>query len=149
MFKDFREFILRGNVLDMAIGVIMGGAFGGIVTSLVNDLLMPPLGLLMGRVDFSNLYIVLLNGSTSPAPYASLTAATEAGAVTVNYGLFINTVINFLIIAAAVFWLVRGFNRFQKKPAAPAANTKDCPHCFTSIHLKATRCPNCTSELKT
>jgi len=147
MVKDFREFIMRGNVLDMAVGVIMGGAFGGIVGSLVNDVLMPPLGLLMGKVDFSNLFFVLQNGTKVAAPYASIMAARDAGAVTIAYGLFVNTIINFIIVAGAVYVLVRGFSHLQKKPAPPAPNTKDCPFCFSAIHVKATRCPNCTSEL--
>ncbi len=147
MIKDFREFIMRGNVLDMAVGVIMGGAFGGIVNSLVKDVMMPPLGLLMGRVDFSNLFVVLQDGAKVAGPYASLTLASEAGAVTINYGIFVNTVINFLIVALAVFWLVRGVNQLHRKPPA-TSDSKNCPYCFSTIHIKATRCPNCTSELK-
>lgn len=145
MWKEFRDFILRGNVLDLAVAVIIGAAFGKIVDSLVNDVLMPPLGLLLGKVDFSNLFIDL-----SGKGYPSLAAAQQAGAPTINYGLFINNVINFLIIAAAIFFIIRLFNRLQvPKPAAPAAEplTKECPYCFTVIPIKATRCPHCTSEL--
>jgi large conductance mechanosensitive channel len=145
MLKEFKEFAMRGNVLDMAIGIIIGAAFGGIVTSLVKDVIMPPLGLLLGKVDFSNLYINLSGGD-----YASLAAAQEAGAATINYGVFLNTVINFLIVAFAVFLLVRQVNRFkrQEEGPPPEPTTKDCPFCATEIAIKATRCPNCTSELK-
>lgn len=150
MIKDFREFIMRGNVLDMAVGVIMGGAFGGIVTSLVNDVIMPPIGLLMGKVDFANMFFVLQSGAKVAAPYASLAAAKDAGAVTINYGTFANTIINFLIVGLAIFWMVRAVNQLYKKPAAPpeARSVKQCPYCITTIHIDATRCPNCTSELK-
>jgi large conductance mechanosensitive channel len=142
MFKEFKEFAMRGNVLDLAIGIIIGGAFGKIVTSFVNDLLMPPIGLLLGKVDFSSLY-VNLSGQAFP----SLAAAKEAGAATINYGLFLNTVLDFVIVAFAVFLLVRQVNRWTVKPAA-APTTKDCPYCYSAIALKATRCPNCTSEIK-
>ncbi len=144
MWKEFKAFILRGNVLDLAIAVIIGGAFGAIINSLVNDIIMPPIGLLLGKVDFSNLFIPL-DGQT----YDSLTAAKEAGAATINYGLFINTLINFLIVALAIFLLIRAANRLMpKKAEAPAEpTTKDCPFCATAIPLKATRCPNCTSQL--
>ena len=148
MLKEFKNFIMRGNVLDLAVAVVIGGAFNTIVKSFVDDVLMPPIGLLLGNVDFSNLFISL-NGQA----YASLAAAQEAGAPTLNYGLFINAIINFLIIAAAVFVIVRTANRFEKKeeeaagapPASPT--TKTCPYCRTEIHLEATRCPNCTSQL--
>ena len=145
MLKEFKEFAMRGNVMDLAIGVIIGGAFGKITTSLVNDVIMPPIGLLLGKVDFSNLYINLSGGS-----YISLAQAREAGAVTINYGLFINTLIDFLIIAFVVFILVRQVNRLQKSEPepAPAPATKECPFCFSSISIKATRCPQCTSNLK-
>jgi large conductance mechanosensitive channel len=147
MIKEFRDFIMRGNVLDLAIGIIIGAAFNSIVNSLVNDVIMPPIGLLLGKVDFSNLYINL-----SDVEYASLAAAREAGAATINYGVFINNVINFLIIAAVVFLIVKQVNRLtapSKAPEAPAApTTKDCPYCLTQIAIKATRCPNCTSELE-
>ncbi len=145
MLKEFKEFAMRGNVLDMAVGIIIGAAFGGIVTSFVNDILMPPIGLLLGRVDFTNLFITLKG-----ADFATLAQAKAAGATTLNYGVFVNTVINFLIVAFAVFLLIRQVNRLKRAPApAPTApTTKECPHCFTTIPLKALRCPNCTSELK-
>lgn len=152
MLKDFKAFIMKGNVVDMAVGIIIGVAFGAIVSSLVKDVLMPPIGLALGKIDFANLAIVLKEGST-PGPYASLAAAQAAGAVTMNYGLFINTIISFVIIAAVVFFLiVRPIARVQapKTAAGPVAPiTKDCPYCATPIPVKATRCPNCTSELKT
>ena len=143
MFKEFRDFAMRGNVIDLAVGLIIGAAFGKIVTSFVNDILMPPLGLLLGHVDFSNLFINL-----SAKHFDSLAEAKAAGAATLNYGLFINTVLDFLIVAFAVFLLVRQVNRLTKKPAPPPApSTKECPFCATAIPPKATRCPNCTSEL--
>jgi large conductance mechanosensitive channel len=144
MLKEFREFAFKGNVIDLAIGIIIGAAFGKIVASLVNDVLMPPLGLLLGGVDFSNLYWNLSGGT-----YASLAAAQEAGAATINYGLFINTVIEFLLIALAVFIIVRQINKMRREAPAPepAPNTKECPYCYSSIALKASRCPQCTSEL--
>jgi large conductance mechanosensitive channel len=151
MLKDFKAFILRGNVIDMAVGIIIGIAFGLVVNSLVKDVIMPPIGLALGNVDFTNLFVVLKEGLT-PGPYASLAAAQAAGAVTINYGAFINTVVNLLIIAAGVFFLiVRPVARMQarKKTGEPAApTTKECPYCFTAIPVKASRCPNCTSELK-
>jgi large conductance mechanosensitive channel len=144
MFKEFKEFAMRGNVLDMAVGIIIGAAFGGIVTSLVSDIIMPPVGRLLGHVDFSNLFISL-NGQE----YASVAAAKAAGAATINYGIFINTIINFLIVAFAVFLLVRSVNRWTAKPAPAAApTTKVCPFCQTEIPIKATRCPNCTSQIQ-
>ena len=149
MLKDFKAFIMRGNVVDMAVGIIIGAAFGAIVTSLVKDVIMPPIGLALGNVDFSNMFVVLKEG-TAAAPYESLAAAQAAGAVTINYGLFINTIIIFLIIALVVFFfIVRPIAKMQaKKVEAPAApTTKECPFCFTSIPIKATRCPNCTSPL--
>ncbi len=146
MWKDFKAFAMRGNVLDLAVGIIIGGAFGAIVTSLVKDILMPPIGLVLGRINFTDLFLSL-NGQQ----YASLKAAQDAGAATINYGLFINTIINFIIVAFAIFLVVRWFNRLQevKKAPAPVAapTTKDCPYCYTSINIKATRCPSCTSEL--
>jgi large conductance mechanosensitive channel len=143
MMKEFREFAMKGNVLDMAIGVIIGAAFGKIVTSFVTDVLMPPLGLLMGRMDFSNLFINL-----SGTAYATLADAKKVGAPTLNYGLFLNTVIDFLIVAFVIFLLVRQVNRMRKPaPAAPAPPTKECPFCTSSIALKATRCPQCTADL--
>ena len=150
MLKDFKTFIMRGNVVDMAVGIIIGAAFGAIVSSLVKDVVMPPVGLAFGKVDFSNLAIIIKQGST-PGPYATLAAAQAAGAVTLNYGLFINTIINFLIIAAVVFlFIIRPIARMQarKKAAEPAEpKTKECPFCYTSIPIKATRCPNCTSQI--
>ena len=144
MFKEFKDFAMRGNVLDMAIGVIIGAAFGKIVTSFVNDILMPPFGLLLGKVDFSNLFV-----SLSDQSYPNLSAAKAAGAATLNYGLFLNTVLDFLIVAFAIFLLIKQVNRFIKPPApAPAPTTKECPFCIASIPLKATRCPHCTSELR-
>jgi large conductance mechanosensitive channel len=147
MFKEFREFALKGNMIDLAVGIVVGGAFGQVVNSLVNDVIMPPIGLLLGKVDFTNLYINLTGGA-----YPSLAAAKEAGAATLNYGLFINTIINFLIVALAIFFVVKAINTARKaaeKPA-PAAEptTKECPYCFSTVPIKATRCPNCTSELK-
>jgi len=142
VWKEFKDFIARGNVVDLAVGIIIGLAFGKIVSSLVNDIIMPPIGLLLGKVDFNNLFINL-----SGQPYATLAAATEAGAATINYGVFINTIIEFLIIAFVVFLLVKQINKLMK-PAEPAAPpTKDCPYCYSAIPVKATRCPNCTSQL--
>ena len=149
MLKEFKAFIMRGNVVDMAVGIIIGAAFGAIVGSLVKDVIMPPIGLALGRVDFANLTIILKEGAT-PGPYASLAAAQAAGAVTLNYGLFINAIINFLILAVVVFFfIVRPIARLQapKKVAPAAPTTRDCPYCATAIPIKATRCPNCTSEL--
>jgi large conductance mechanosensitive channel len=143
MLKEFKEFAMRGSVLDLAIGVIIGAAFGSIVTSFVNDILMPPIGLLLGRVDFSNLFITLKGPATS-----TLAEAQSAGAVTINYGLFINTVINFLIVAFVIFLVVKQINRLQRQPeAAPEPTTKECSYCFTRIPIQAKRCPNCTSDL--
>jgi large conductance mechanosensitive channel len=144
MLKEFKEFAMRGNVLDMAVGIIIGGAFGKIISSFVGDVLMPPIGLLLGRLDFSNLFIDM-----SGKGYESLAAAKAAGAPTLNYGLFINTVIDFVIVAFAIFLLIRQVNRLKRKDEAPAAPaTKECPYCVSAIPLKATRCPNCTSEVK-
>lgn len=148
MFKEFRDFAMRGNVVDMAVGIIIGAAFGTIVASLVNDVIMPPIGMLLGNVDFSNLFIVLREGTTA-GPYASLAAAKAAGAVTINYGAFVNTIISFLIVAFAVFLLIKNINRLKKAEPAPAAapTTKECPFCASTIPIKAKRCPNCTSQL--
>jgi large conductance mechanosensitive channel len=144
MLKEFREFTLRGNVLDMAVGIIIGAAFGKIITSFVNDILMPPIGLLLGNVDFSNLFV-----SLSGQPYATLEEAQAAGAATINYGLFINTVLDFVIVAFVVFLLVRQVNRMRReKEAPPAEPTRECPYCLSVVPLKATRCPHCTSELE-
>ena len=150
MFKEFKEFAMRGNVVDMAVGIIIGGAFGTIVKSLVSDVIMPPIGLLLGNVDFSELFVVLKDGTT-PGPYKTLSDASGVGAVTINYGVFANTVISFLIVAFAVFLLIRSINRLKRKEEAPqpAPTTKDCPYCFSSIPIKATKCAHCTSELKT
>ncbi len=142
MLKEFKEFAMRGNVLDMAVGIIIGGAFGKIITSFVNDVLMPPIGLLLGKVDFSNLFLTLSGG-----PFASLVDAKKAGAPTLNYGLFFNTVLDFLIVAFAIFMLIRQVNRLQR-PAPPAApTTRPCPRCLSAVPLKATRCAFCTSDL--
>ena len=148
MLKEFKEFAMRGNVVDMAVGIIVGAAFGTIVKSLVADVIMPPIGLLLGNVDFSNLFIVLKSGTTA-GPYLTLADANTAGAVTLNYGVFINTIISFVIVAFAVFVLVRSLNRMKKKEVARLAEptTKSCPRCFTQIAVKATRCPACTSDL--
>ncbi len=142
--KEFREFIARGNVIDLAVGIIIGTAFTGIVNSLVNDVIMPPIGKLLGNVDFADLFINLSDGD-----YDSLAAAKDAGAATLNYGVFINTVINFLIIALVVFIIIKQINRLKREEAAPAEpTTKDCPYCHTAIPIPATRCPNCTSQLE-
>ena len=145
MLKEFKEFAMRGNVVDLAVGVIIGGAFGKIVSSLVNDILMPPIGLLLGKVNFTNLFINL--GGTQ---YKILSEAQAAGAPTINYGVFINTVLDFIIVAFVVFLIVRWMNRMRRKPEAPPEEptTKECPYCLSTIPLKATRCPHCTSELE-
>jgi large conductance mechanosensitive channel len=145
MLKEFREFIARGNAIDLAVGVIIGTAFGSIVTSLVNDIIMPPIGLVLGGVDFTNLFV-----SLSGQEFPTLKAAKEAGAPTLNYGVFLNAVINFLIIAFVIFMLVRTINRLRQEKPAPAAapTTKECPYCLSTIPLKATRCPQCTSEVR-
>ena len=142
MLKEFKDFALRGNVMDLAIAVIIGGAFGKIITSFVNDIIMPPLGLLLGNVNFTDLFIAL-----DGMKYGSLADAQAAGAPTLNYGLFINTIIDFILVAFVIFLVVRQINRVKRAPAPAAPTTKDCPHCFTQIPIPATRCPNCTSEL--
>ena len=149
MLKEFKEFVMKGNVLDMAVGIIIGAAFGTIVSSFVADVIMPPIGLLLGNVDFSNLFLVLKEGKVT-GPYASLAASKAAGAVSINIGVFINTLINFIIVAIAIFLLIQNVNRMKRKEEAPPSvpTTKECPHCFTTISVKATRCPHCTSELK-
>jgi large conductance mechanosensitive channel len=149
MLKDFKEFVMRGSVVDMAIGIVIGAAFGAIVKSFVDDVLMPPIGLLLGNVDFSNLFLTLKEGAKAAGPYASLAAAKAAGAVTLNLGVFINTIISFTIIAFAVFLVIKGLNRMKQEQAAPPAEptTRECPFCLSAIPLKATRCPHCTSEL--
>jgi large conductance mechanosensitive channel len=148
VLKEFKAFIMRGNVLDLAVGFIMGGAFGTIVKSLVDDVIMPPIGLALGNVDFSDLFTLLKAGAKAPPPYASLAEAQAAGAVTVNYGVFINSIVSFLIVAFAVFLLVRAANRRKPAEAAAAPSTKDCPYCRMAIPIGATRCPQCTSELR-
>lgn len=148
MLKEFKEFAMRGNVVDMAVGIIIGGAFGTIVKSLVEDVLMPPIGMLLGGVDFSNFFLTLSEG-TAPGPYASLAAARDAGAVLISYGVFLNAVISFLIVAFAVFLLIKGINQLQREKEAPPAapTTKECPYCLSNVALMATRCPHCTSQL--
>ena len=145
MLREFREFAVRGNVVDLAVGIVIGAAFGKIVTSLVNDILMPPIGLVLGRVDFSNLFINL-----SGHPYASLAEAKAAGAPTINYGVFLNTLIDFIIVAFAIFLLVRLINRLRRQLEGPpeAPTTKECPFCLSVIPRRATRCPQCTSALQ-
>ena len=142
MFKEFREFVVKGNVIDLAVGIIIGIAFGAIVTSLVNDIIMPPIGLLLGKINFSDLFINL-----SGTAYPSLKAAKDAGAATINYGVFLNAVINFIIVAFVVFLLVKQVNRVKKEPAPAEPNTKECKYCLSNIPVKATRCPHCTSQL--
>ena len=142
MLKEFKEFAMRGNVLDMAVGIIIGAAFGRIITSLVNDVLMPPIGLVIGKVDFSNLF-VSLSGPTA----ASLAEAKKAGASVIAYGTFINTLIDFIIVAFVIFLLIKQVNRLKKPAPAVAPSTKDCPFCFSAIPIKASRCPHCTSQL--
>ena len=148
MIKEFKEFAMRGNVVDMAVGIIIGGAFGTIVKSLVADVIMPPIGLLLGNVDFSELFVVLKDGAAS-GPYLTLAEAQKAGAVTINYGLFVNAVISFLIVAFAVFLLVRAVNRLKRQEEAPAEapTTRDCPYCLSTIPIKASRCAHCTEQV--
>jgi large conductance mechanosensitive channel len=148
MLKEFKEFAIKGNVIDMAVGIIIGAAFGTIVNSLVQDVIMPPIGLLLGNVDFSNIFAVLKEGKVA-GPYASVAAAKSAGAVSINFGVFVSTITSFILIAFAVFLLVRTINKMRREEAPPATPiTKDCTYCFSKIPVKATRCPNCTSELK-
>ena len=149
MIKEFREFAVKGNVVDMAVGIIIGAAFGTIVKSLVDDVIMPPIGLLLGNVDFSNLFVVLKHG-VSAGPFSTLAEARASGAVTLNYGMFINTVISFIIVAFAVFMLVKNVNRLkrEKEVAVAAPTTKECPNCYSVINIKAVRCPHCTSSLQ-
>ena len=143
MYNEFKEFIIRGNVVDLAVGVVIGVAFGKIVTSFVEDILMPPIGLALGNVDFSNLFINL-----SGKDYPSVAAAKAAGAATLNYGIFFNNILNFVIIAFAIFLLIKQINRMQKPAPAAASTTKECPYCLSAVPLKATKCAHCTSELK-
>jgi large conductance mechanosensitive channel len=147
MWKEFKEFIMRGSVIDLAVGVIIGGAFGKIVSSLVTDIIMPPIGLLLGNVDFTNLFLVLKGADKVAAGTSLVEAQKIAGVVTWNYGLFIINIINFAILALVIFLMIKAVNRLVRKPAPAAPNTKECPRCFTAIPIKATRCPNCTSEL--
>jgi large conductance mechanosensitive channel len=149
VLDEFKKFAMRGNVVDMAVGIIIGGAFGTIVKSLVDDVLMPPIGMLLGGVDFTELFLVIRQGAEAAGPYATLADAQAAGAVTINYGLFFNNVIAFLIVAWAVFLLIRAMNRMQEKPEEQPADptTKACPFCATDVPIAATRCPHCTSEL--
>jgi len=149
MMKEFKEFAVKGNVVDMAVGIIIGAAFGTIVKSLVADVIMPPIGLLLGNVDFTNLFFVLKEGAQA-GPYLTMADAQAAGAVTLNYGVFINTIISFIIVAFAIFALVKNINRLKREKAVeptPAPSTKECPHCFSSVHINATRCPFYTSQL--
>ncbi|WP_413853671.1 large conductance mechanosensitive channel protein MscL [Candidatus Ruminimicrobium bovinum] len=149
-FNEFKKFIARGNVMDMAVGIIIGAAFTKIVNSLVADIIMPPLGILLGNIDFTNWFVVLKDGAETAAPYVSLEAAKAAGAVTINIGFFINSIISFLIVALAIFSILKVINKMKEEPApAPSEpTTKECPHCFSTINIKATKCPNCTSDLK-
>lgn len=149
MFKEFKEFAMKGNVVDMAVGIIIGAAFGTIIKSLVSDIIMPPIGLLLGNVDFANLFIVLKEGTVA-GPFAVLADAQKAGAVTINYGLFINTIISFIIVAFAVFVLIRNINKLKRQEEAPPEEptTKECPYCLSTIAIKATRCAFCTADLK-
>ncbi|MGW8285684.1 MAG: large-conductance mechanosensitive channel protein MscL [Candidatus Deferrimicrobiaceae bacterium] len=149
MLEEFKKFAMKGNMVDMAVGIVIGVAFGAIVKSLVSDILMPPIGILMGNVNFSDLFVVLKEGTT-PGPFATLAAANDAGAVTLNYGLLINTIVNFLIVAFAIFFVVRGINRLKAQEEAPPAEptTKECPLCLSTVPIKATRCGHCTSDLK-
>jgi len=147
MLKEFKEFAVKGNVVDMAVGIIIGAAFGKIVKSLVDDIIMPPIGFLLGNIDFTNFFVVLKEGKVA-GDYATLAAAKEAGAVTINYGFFINTVISFLVVAFCVYILVKNVNRLKREPVPVEDNAKECPYCLSMIPVKATRCPHCTSELK-
>ncbi len=149
MLKEFKEFIAKGNAVDMAVGIIIGAAFGAIVSSLVSDIIMPPIGLLLGKVDFSNLYILLKQG-TKPGPYASLIDAQAVGAVTINYGIFITKIMSFVIVAFVIFLLVKSINKLRAPKVISEARpaTKECPYCHMQIPINATRCPFCTSELK-
>jgi large conductance mechanosensitive channel len=147
MLKEFKDFAVRGNVVDMAVGIIIGAAFGTIVRSLVSDIIMPPIGLLLGNVDFSELFIVLKHGATS-GPYPTVADAQAAGAVTLNYGVFINTIISFIIVAFAVFVVIKQVNSLKREAPPAAPNTRECPYCFSVIPIKATRCGYCTSDLK-
>ncbi|MFU8891644.1 MAG: large-conductance mechanosensitive channel protein MscL [Anaerosomatales bacterium] len=146
MLKEFKEFAIKGNAVDLAVGLVLGTAFGAIVASLVNDVVMPPIGLLLGDVDFAQLFVVLKEGA-APGPYATVAAAAEAGAVTLNYGVFINAIVYFVIVAFAIFMVVKAMNRMKRDEAEEIADTKECPYCLSAIPLAATRCPACTSQL--
>jgi len=148
MLKEFKAFAMRGNMVDMAVGIVIGAAFGAIIKSLVADVIMPPIGLLVGNVDFSNIFLVLKEGAT-PGPYASLAVAQEAGAVVMSWGVFINTIVNFLIVAFAIFLVIKGMNKMKREQEAPPAEptTKECPKCYSTIPIKASRCAFCTSDL--
>jgi len=148
MLKEFKEFAMRGNVVDMAVGIIIGAAFGTIVRSLVADIIMPPIGLLLGNVDFANLFVVIKQGAVA-GTFATVAEAQKAGAVTINYGIFINTVISFIVVAFSVFLLIRSLNKLKREEEAvpEEPTTKECPKCFSTISINATRCPFCTSEL--
>jgi large conductance mechanosensitive channel len=148
MLKEFKAFVMRGNVLDLAVGIVIGAAFGAIVKSLVDDVVMPPIGLALGNVDFANLFVLLKEGPKAPPPYATLADAQAAGAVTLNYGTFVNNIVTFLIVAFVIFLVVRTANRLRPPEAAAAPNTKDCSYCRMPIPVSAVRCPHCTSELR-
>ena len=149
MMKEFKEFAIKGNVIDMAVGIVIGAAFGTIVKSFVADVIMPPIGLLLGGVDFSNMFMVIKDGAGGAATFATMAEAHAAGAVTLNYGPFINTIISFLIIAFAIFLVIKNINKLKKEKPEPEAvpTTKDCPQCYSTINIKAVKCPNCTSPL--
>ncbi|HET8648634.1 MAG TPA: large conductance mechanosensitive channel protein MscL [Gemmatimonadales bacterium] len=147
MMKEFKAFAMKGSMVDLAIGIVIGGAFGTVVKSLVDDIIMPPIGLLLGHVDFKNLFVVLRDGAKAPPPYATLDGAQAAGAVTWNYGLFINSLVAFFIVAFSIYLVIRMMNRLQPPAAEAAPNTRDCPFCARAIPLAATRCPECTSQL--
>lgn len=150
MMKEFKEFAVKGNVMDMAVGIIIGAAFGTIVKSFVADIIMPPIGLLIGNVDFANLFVILKDGAEAVGSYSTIAEAQAAGAVTLNYGQFINTIISFTIIAFAIFVIIKNMNRLKREEPAlvEEPTTKDCPHCYTTININAIRCPNCTSMLQ-
>lgn len=147
MWKEFKAFVMRGNVMDLAVGVVIGAAFGAIVKSLVDDILMPPLGMVTGGLDFSNQFVLLKAGTKAPPPYATPAAAHDAGAVTLNYGNFLNNILTFLIVALAIFVVVRMVNRLYRQPAPATPDTRPCPYCTMTVSLQASRCPHCTSDL--
>ena len=146
--KEFKEFAIKGNMIDMAVGIIIGAAFSGVVNSLVKDIIMPPFNLIMSQINFSNLFFTIKDGANVAGPYPSVDAANQAGAIILNVGAFLNTMVSFLIVAVAVFLLIKAINKLKKAPAPAPVNTKKCPYCKTDIHKDATRCPNCTSEIK-